>query len=178
MAFAIGAGAAQLALSMELFSTTGDSATKRTMLDGAISDATLLEIAEDIDNLTNAHMVNPKFGGRVITGQKGAAVDALERLISIYLVLTFTKTDAISGALISKNFIIPAPVAAALTGTPLHLNVGTPGTGSLAARAGRLVANLEDNLAYLEVDKTTFDNGGWTFQSSGVGTADDVVDGE
>lgn len=177
MVFEIGAAADQAPLAMELFSTTGDSATKRTMLAGDTDDSIILEIAEDIDNLTNAHMVNPKFAGRLITGQKGAAVSALERLISAYLVLTFGKTDGVSGKEVTKNFIIPAPVAAAMTGTPLQLNVGTPGTGSLAARAGRLVANLEDALAYTQADQTS-DNGGWTYISSGFGTADDVVDGE
>lgn len=177
MAFAIGSAAAQAALSMELVSTTGDTAIKRTMLDGAIDDTHILQIAEDIDALTNAHMVNPKFNGRVITGQKGAAVAALQNLVSVYLVFTFGKTDAVSGKDVTKNFIIPAPVASNLTGTPPHANIGTPGTGSLDARAGRLVANLENYLAYIQADQT-FDNGGWTFVSSGVGTADDVVDGE
>jgi len=177
MAFAIAAAAAVATLQMSLESTTLDHVIKRTLLDGAVTDTIILEIAEDLDNLTNAKMIAPKYAGRLITGQKGAAVAALQNLVSAFMVLTFGKTDGISGKAVTKNFIVPAYVATIATGTPPVPNVGTPGTGSLPARLGRLIANLEDTLAYQQADQT-YDNGGWTYLSGGFGTANDVIDGE
>lgn len=177
MAFAIGAAAASSAFSVEMESTTGDTVIKRTLIDGAIDDTHILQIAEDLDNVSNARMLAPKFNGRLITGQKGAAVAALQNLISTYMVLTFGRVDAISGLSVTKNWIVPAYVNVLAVGSPPAPNVGTPGTGSLDARLGRLIANLETYLVGRQADNT-FVAGGWTYLSGGFGTANDVIDGE
>ena len=177
MAFAIGATPDVGVLSMSLESTTGDHVVKRTLLDGATNDATILEIAEDLDNLTNAVMIDPKFAGRSITGQKGSAVAALQNLVSAFMVLTFGKDDAISGKHVTKNFIVPAYVNTIATGSPPTPYFTTPGTGSLPARLARLIGNLEDNLAYKQADQT-YANGGWQYEGGAFGTSNDYIDGE
>jgi len=177
MVFAIAGAASVAPLAMTLQSVTLDEAVKRTLLDGAVDDTVILEIAEDLDALTNAKMIDPKYAGREITGQKSAAVNNSQNLISAYMVLTFGKTDGISGKAVKKNFIVPAYVDTIRTGSPPIPNVGTPGTGSLPARLARLISNLEDSLAYQQADGT-YDNGGWVYLSGGFGTANDVVDGE
>lgn len=177
MAFAIAATPDVGVFSVVCTATSGDKNIKRTPLDGAIDDTHILQIAEDFDALTNAHMDSPSFASRPITGQKSAAVDALQNRISEYMVLTFGRTDAVSGKDVTMNFIVPAYVqAGVVTGTPPIPNVGTPGTGSLSARLGRLVANLEDALAKKQADDTWL-AGGFTYLSGAFGTAADLLDG-
>jgi hypothetical protein len=93
------------------------------------------------------------------------------------MVLTFGRVDAVSGLNVTKNFIIPAYVNSLAVGSPPAPDVGTPGTGSLSARLGRLVANLETYLVGRQADNT-FVAGGWTYLTGGFGTANDVIDGE
>ena len=177
MAFALGAAPDVGTLGMNIVSTTGDHVVKRTLLAGDIDDTHILQIAEDLDNLTNGYLENPKFNGRAITGQKGSPVAALQNLVSAFMVLTFGKDDAISGKHVTKNFIVPAYVNSIAVGSPPLPNVGVPGTGSLPERLGRLIDNLENYLAYKQVDQT-YDNGGWMYETGAFGTSNDYIDGE
>jgi len=176
MAFAIAAAPEVGYFNATFVATSLDKVVKRTPLDGTIDDTHILQIAEDLDALSNAYMKLPKFAGRAITGQKGAAVNALQNRIKEFMVLNFQRTDAISGELVDMAFAVPAYVQAGIVNTDLTPNVGTPETGSLDARLGRLVANLENYLTKQQADKTWL-AGGWTYVGGAFGSGADLLDG-
>lgn len=156
-------------------SVSGDQAVKNTEIDGGYDDTATIAALTALDQISNAKFTG-KVGGRTISGQKGSASSSSQNLISAFMVLNFSKVDPVNAAnTVSKSYVVPAYVDT-LRQTDNTPDVGTPGTGSLAAYLGTLVAWLEDNLAYLGADGTYY-NGGWTYQGGGFGTGNDVIDG-
>ena len=162
-----------IAISME--STTGDKAIKRTPVGSTASDANVIAALTALDNVSNARFFG-NFGGRLISGQKGSAVNAGQNLISAFMSLNFSQTDPINPAnTVQRSFTVPAYVDELDPGTHIP-DVGTPGTGSVSAYLGTLVVFLEDHLAFEAADGSIVE-GGFTYVGGGFGTGNDVVDG-
>ena len=158
-------------------STTQDEAQKVFQVDGAMSDADIIDMLDQYDHLTNALIVSCKVGERTATGFKSSASSSAQNLVSAFMVLTFEKANPVNALkTVTKNFIVPAYIDS-LRNSSNNPDVGTPGTGSLAARLGLLVQYLEDNLAYLGADGVQYP-GGWTYAGGGFGTGNDVIDGQ
>jgi len=176
MAITLATTPAVLPLAATFVSTTQDEAIKRTLLDGGISDTDVINLLTDMDACSNAKMINVNFGGRLASGQKGTASTSSQNLVSAFMQLNFEKVDPVNAAkTVRKSWALPA-YADALRGSDNAPDVGTPGTGSLAERLGRIVATLEANLAFLGADGV-YDNGGWTYVGGGFGTGNDIIDG-
>lgn len=177
MAVTIAAAAAALPISGKFVSDTGDEAIKRTLIDGAASDTDVTNFVDDLDHISNAQMVDWKFGGRIISGMKGAPVTALQNLVSTWLQLNYTQVDPVNSAnTIERHFSVPAFVDS-IRGSDNTVTIAAAGTGSLAARVGRINEFLIANLAFTAADGSIV-SGGWTFAGSGFGTGADVIDGE
>lgn len=175
MAITLSAAPAVVPIRLTMTAYSGDTAIKNTEIDGGYDDTDTIAALTALDNCTNAAFVG-KVGGRVIAGQKGSAVNALQSLISAFMVLNFEKTNPVNSAeTVSKSYVVPAYVDS-LVGAGSAPNPTTPGTGSPSAYLATLIAYLEDNLAYLGSDGTYY-NGGWTYTGGGFGTGNDVVDG-
>jgi hypothetical protein len=177
MVLALSAAPDTVFMRLVMESVTGDKAVKNTEIDGGYDDTATIAALTALDNVSNARFTG-KVGGRVISGQKGTAVAALEQLISAFMVLNFEKVDPVNASnTVSKSYVVPAYLNILRSnGTGGQPDVGTPGTGSIAEYLGTLVAWLEDNLAYLGADGTYY-NGGWTYVGGGFGTGNDVIDG-
>jgi hypothetical protein len=177
MAITLAAAPDVLTLAVDFKSVSGDGASKRTQLDGAATDTNIINLLTDMDTLSNARMVRAVWGGRLAAGQKGSASSSSQNLISTWMQLNFEKVDPVNAAnTVRKSWALPAYLDA-LVDTDFSPTVDTPGTGSNAARLGRIIDFLEDSLAYLGADGTYY-NGGWTYVGGGFGTGNDVLDGE
>lgn len=176
MAVTLGSAPAVNTIRIKNQSSTQDTAQKVFKVDGAMSDANIIDMLDQYDNLTNAKIVSCKVGERVATGFKSSASSSAQNLISAIMVLEFRKTDPVNSLnMVSKKFLVPAYIES-LRNSSNNPDVGTAGTGSLAARLGLLVQYLEDNLDYLGADGTHYP-GGWTYAGGGFATANDVIDG-
>lgn len=177
MAITLGASPDVLTLATDHQSITGDGASKRTQLDGGTSDTDITNLIEDMDSISAAKIVRANWGGRIASGMKGSAQSTSQNLISAWMQLNFSKVDPVNAAkTVVKSWSLPA-YNDTLRDTDNTPTVGTPGSGSAAARLGRIVATLEDSLAYLGADGVYY-NGGWTYVGGGFGTGNDVIDGE
>lgn len=158
-----------------------ETASKVFTLDGGISDATLVQVIEDMEALTNAAFSSMNVSAaRSVSSLRSTPVNALERNISVFITLTFTRANPLNAAkTIVKAFTIPAPVASAINSDG-SLNVGsvvsTPATAQ--EHLARLIDRLEDNLVY-EDASGAITAGGWTFvpSRSGAATTANVIDG-
>jgi hypothetical protein len=165
-----------VSLRLKLTAYTGDPAVKVTPIGGGYDDTETIAALTALDNVTNAKFEG-NVAGRLISGQKGSAANALQNLISAFMVLNFEALDAISGLTVQRSFSVPSYKdilrSAGVDGQP---DVGTPGTGSVDAYLGTLVAWLEDNMAYQQADQDWV-TGGFTYVGGGFGTGADVTDG-
>lgn len=178
MAIAISDTSDNVTVRMTFQSVTGDEATKVFELDGAIADADLEQLVEDIDLLSNAKITQCTVSGvRQVTGMDASASSSSQNLVSALAFLTFTKVNPLNALkTVKKTFSIPA-YADGMRDTDNTVLVAAPGSGSIAARVGRVIATIEDNLEYLGADGT-FYPGGFTYDGSqsGFGTVNDVID--
>jgi hypothetical protein len=175
MAITLSASPDTVFMRLVMEASSGDQAIKTTEIDGAYDDTETIAFLTALDQVSNAKFTG-KVGGRLISGQKSSAGTTSQNLISAFMVLNFSKVDPVNAAkTVSKSYVIPA-YPDTLVASGYVPDVGTPGTGSLAAYLGTVVAWLEDNLAYLGNDGTYY-NGGFTYQGGGFGTGNDVVDG-
>lgn len=177
MAITIGAAAAVQKASATFESVTGDNAVKTTLIGGSAIDADLIAYFEDMDTLSNARMLNPQVAGRLIAGHKGAASANSQNLVSVFMQLNFSQVNPINTAdEVERSWLLPAPVEA-LRGSGNTPVIAAAGTGSVAARVGRLVSFLVDNLAFKAADGS-YVVGGWTYNGGAFGSGADFVDGE
>lgn len=175
MAITLSAAPDVVSIRLNMESYSGDTAIKNTEIDGGYDDTETIAALTALDNCSNAKFTG-KVGGRTISGQKGSAVNALQSLISTFMVLNFEKVDPVNAAkVVSKSYVVPAYVDS-LVGAGSAPNPTTPGTGSPSAYLGTLIAYLEDNLGYLGADGTYY-NGGFTYVGGAFGTGADLVDG-
>lgn len=176
MAITIAAAPDHVTLRLKLTAYTNDSAIKATPIGGAYDDTETIAALTALDNVTNAKFEG-SIAGRLISGQKGSAANASQNLISAFMQLNFEATDAVSGDIVQRSFAVPSYKdilrSAGTDGAP---DVGTPGTGSVDAYLGTLVAWLEDNMAYQQADNDWV-TGGFTYTGGGFGTGADVTDG-
>jgi len=177
MAITLSAAPAVVPVRLVMLSDTGDSLIKNTEIDGGYDNTEMIAFLTALDNVSNASFTG-KVGGRVIAGQKGSPISAMQNMISVFMVLNFEKADPLNAAaVVSKSYTVPAFKEVLRTGgsgsTP---DVGTPGTGSPSEYLGTLIAFLEDNLGYLGADAAYY-NGGWTYAGGAFGTGADLVDG-
>lgn len=176
MAITLSEAPDHVSLRLKMTAYTGDPAIKVTPIDGGYDDTETIAFLTALDHVSNAKFEG-NVAGRLISGQKGSAVNSLQNLISAFMVLNFTTTDAISDDLVTRSFSVPSYVdilrSAGVDGQP---DVGTPGTGSVDAYLGTLVAWLEDNMAYQQADNAWI-VGGFTYAGGGFGTGADVTDG-
>lgn len=167
MAIAIGAAPAFFTWRTVFRDFNGNEITKTTLLDGSTDDTHLLQLITDLDALSNGHILKSDFNSRQVTGQKSSASNALYPQVADLAVLTFSKTNPVDASkTISKSFLIPCIIYSGVVNADLSLNDGvSPGTGSLGAQLGRLIANLT---AYLNVRGAdgTYYPGSWTYLSS------------
>lgn len=177
MAVVIEAVASALPLAGTFKSITNDEAQKRTLLDGASTDTQITNLVDDLDNLSNAKLLNWKFGGRAITGMKGSASASSQNLVSAFAVLEFSQANPVNVDLpdLKRSFSIPAYVEA-IRSSDNSIAIAAAGTGSAAARIGRMVAYLVDHLCAVDAAGATV-VGGWTYNGGGFGTGADFVDG-
>jgi hypothetical protein len=177
MAVVIAAAAAALRVKGIFKSITLDEAVKSTLIDGAASDTDITNYVDDMDHLSNAKMVGWDFGGRAITGMKASAVNASQNLVSAWMQLNFEQTDPINpDKTVRRSWSLPA-YDDTLRGSDHQPTITTAGTGSLAARLGRVRDFLLDSLAFEAADGSIV-VGGWTYVGGGFGTGADVIDGE
>jgi hypothetical protein len=176
MAVTIAAAAAALPLGGIFRSITLDEAVKRTLIDGAATDTDLTNYVDDLDHLSNAKMIDWKFGGRLFSGMKSSAVNASQNLVSAFMVLNFEQTDPVNAdKVIKRSWSLPA-YDDTLRGTGNIPTITTAGTGSLAARLGRVRDFLLSSMAFEAADGSIV-VGGWNYVGGGFGTGADVVDG-
>jgi len=177
MAVTIDAAAAAQTIGGVFKSITLDEAVKRTLVDGAATDTDLINYITDIDLLSNAKMVDWKFGGRAFHGMKSSAVNASQNLVSAWMQLNFEQVDPINAdKTIRRTWSLPA-YDDSLRGSDHQPVITTAGTGSLSARLGRVRDFLLDSLAFEAADGSIV-VGGWTYVGGGFGTGADVIDGE
>lgn len=177
MAITIDAAAAALTLGGTFKSTTGDEAVKRTLLDGSAADADIEQLIQDMDDLSNAKMIGWKFGGRGIHGMDSSAQTTSQNLVSAFMQLNFTQVDPVNAEkTVERHWSLPAYVDT-LRGSDNLPTVATAGSGSVAAKLGRIIDFLVDALAFEAADGSIV-VGGWTYVGGGFGTGADFIDGE
>lgn len=177
MAITIESAASAFTLGGVLKSTTGDEAVKRTLLNGAAVDADIEQLVQDMDDLTNARMLKWKWAGRKVSGMKSSAATTSQNLVSAFMQLNFSQVDPINpDATVERHWSLPA-YSDTLRGSDNLPTVASPGSGSNAAKLGRIIAFLEDNLAF-EASDGSIVVGGFTYIGGGFGTGADFIDGE
>lgn len=177
MAITISAAADAFTLGGILKSTTGDEAVKRTLLNGAAIDADIIQLLQDMDDLSNARMLKWKWAGRKATGFDAAASTNSQNLVSAFMQLNFSQVDPINAdKTVERHWSLPAYLDT-LRGSDNLPTVAAPGSGSVAAKLGRVIAFLEDNLAF-EASDGSIVVGGFTYVGGGFGTGADFIDGE
>lgn len=177
MAVTLEAAASAFVLGGTFKSTTGDEAQKRTLLNGAATDAEIIQLLSDMDDLSNARMLKWKWAGRKVLGLDATASTASQNLVSAFMQLNFTQVDPVNADnTIERHWSLPA-YSDTIRGSDNLPSVAAPGSGSNAAKLGRIIAFLEDNLAF-EASDGTIQVGGWTYVGGGFGTGADFIDGE
>lgn len=162
--------------------TFNEKVTKVFEVGGAIGDTTLSNLMTDFDLVTNAAFTSANISGtRTIAGLKTSPVDAIERNVSNFVVLTFRRTNPQNVTkFLYKSFTIPAPVDGiidTLGGVDIVRGVASPTTPQ--ERVGRIVDILEGALVYTNVANVVY-VGGWTFvpAMSGSATTANLIDGK
>jgi len=146
MASAI-AAATEAILALTFKDFRGQPLTRRYQLKGGLTDIQITTIVDTYDAVTNCQIVKAQLETiRVITGMKGAAVNALERNESEQMELAFFGTDAISHKTVTKTVIIPAMVAA------IETLDGSVDTTNAAINA--FIAAIGPDLAFTQADGT------------------------
>lgn len=177
MAITLESAASAFTLGGIFKSTTGDEANKRTLLNGAAVDADIIQLLGDMDDLSNARMLKWKWAGRKVLGLDSAAATTSQNLVSAFMQLNFTQVDPVNADnTVERHWSLPAYVDT-LRGSDNLPQVASPGSGSVAAKLGRVIAFLEDNLAF-EASDGTIVVGGFTYVGGGFGTGADFIDGE
>lgn len=177
MAITLEAAASAYSLGGIFKSTTGDEAQKRTLLNGAAIDADIIQLLTDMEALTNARMLKWKWAGRKVLGLSTSASTSSQNLVSAFMQLNFQQTDPVNADnTVERHWSLPAYVDT-LRGSDNQPDVAAAGGGSLQAQLGRVIAFLEDNLAF-EASDGTIVVGGWTYVGGGFGTGADFIDGE
>lgn len=175
MVLSIAAAPDHVSLRLRMESVTGDPAIKVTPIVGTYDDTETIAALTALDNITNASFTG-NIAGRLISGQKGAPVNSAQNLISAFMVLSFEDIDAISGDTVQRSYSVPAyKDILRSAGTGGQPDVGTPGTGSVDAYLGTLIAWLEGNMVYQQADNAWVT--GLTYVGGGFGTGADVTDG-
>jgi hypothetical protein len=177
LAITLEAAASGLVLGGIFKSTTGDEAVKRTLLNGAADDSAIIQLLQDMDDLSNAKMMKWKWGGRKATGFDSSASTNSQNLVSAFMQLNFSQVDPVNADnTVERHWTLPAYVDT-LRGSDNLPQVASPGSGSVAAKLGRIIAFLEDNLAF-EASDGSIVVGGFTYIGGGFGTGADFIDGE
>lgn len=177
MAITLDTAASYARLAGQFKSTTGDIAQKQNLLNAAAIDADIIQLLQDMDDLSNARMLKWKWNGRKVLGLDATASTASQNLVSAFMQLNFSQVDPVNADnTIERHWSLPAYVDT-LRGSDNLPQVDAPGSGSVAAKLGRIIAFLEDNLVAIAADGSTV-VGGWTYVGGGFGTGADFIDGE
>jgi hypothetical protein len=157
-------------------SVTGDEAQKRTLLNGAASDADIITLLGDMESISNAAMLRWKWGGRKVLGLNATPQATSQNLVSAFMQLNFRQPNTVNAEeFVEKSWTIPAYVDS-LRDTDNTPIIDTPADTTPATRLGRIVAFLEDNLVHTAADGTVV-VGGWEYVGGGFGTGADFIDG-
>lgn len=168
MTIAIGSVPDYVVWRQKLTDYYGRFATKTTLLGGSVDDTTLLQMLNDLALLTNAAFSNVSIGGRAVTGLAASPINASFKEITDLGELTFSRVNPVNAALMStKTFLIPC-IVEDVVASDKTLIVDAAGTGSLSARLGRLIGNLETYLVMRGSDGVNY-TGSWTFQAGASG---------
>lgn len=170
MAIAIGAAGGQT-VTVKMKDFRGQSRTVILPLAGATTDADIIAILSDLDLISNAYIVSAHVTtSRPVTGQKVAALNALERNISEIMELTFVGANVVGKASVYKSIAVPALKAA------IENNDGSPAATGVNASLDDFVAKLAADLTYVKSDNTPATGMVYDPASSHHITVSDIVD--
>lgn len=118
-----------------------DTLSTTLLLNPAISSDDLTSILNLFDQLTEAHIdyVN-QIAENIISGQKAAAIAALQNLVSVQAILTFdANTPKRDGSIPKVTVKLPSPVANLIFNVQGKIN---PTGGTLSTFIGLIAANI------------------------------------
>ena len=175
MAITASTAAAESILRIEWQDKWGEKVIQNIALDGAVTQATVIEILTQMDALSNAQMLKATlFAGTAFIGMKGAALAAASNHVSDRMELTFTKVNPVNAAkTVAKTIAVPAPLDALIdtTSKPYHpVTTSTP--------LNTLNTDLAASLNYLGANGTLYP-GGFAYANgeSGFVSVADQIDG-